>query len=68
MIARRRTYDRALVAWTLVALPLAVLLLHPAAASAQLALNVRGEFGFASAYLDRGVIRPTSRSSSPGSA
>jgi hypothetical protein len=32
-------------------------LARPERAAAQLALNVAGEFGFASAYLDRGVIR-----------
>ena len=35
----------------------AAVLLHPITAHAQLALHLTGEFGFASAYLDRGVIR-----------
>jgi hypothetical protein len=66
VIARRHTHDRVFLAWTLFALPLAMLVLLPAAASAQLALNVRAEFGFASSYLDRGVIRTNQPVIQPG--
>jgi hypothetical protein len=41
-------------------------LARPNPAAAQLALNVAGEFGFASAYLDRGVIRTNQPVIQPG--
>ncbi len=45
---------------------LVVLLPSPAPAHAQLSLNVAADFGFASGYVDRGVIRTNQPVLQPG--